>query len=86
MQTAAPSTETRVNSRQAVEVVLPEWLVAKALTLQLDLSLVCERGLVRAVVDAEKGQAWRQGDPDSVEAYNRWIDEEGLPLAEFRQF
>ena len=29
---------------------------------------------------------WRKENRAAIEAYNEWIDEYGLPLAEFRQF
>jgi antitoxin CcdA len=51
----------------------------------VSLSQACERGL-REVVEETRTARWLQEDQDAIEAWNEYVEKNGLLLAEFRQF
>jgi antitoxin CcdA len=64
---------------------LPVSLIEDARQLGINLSRACEQGIV-AAVKAERERRWKDQNRDAIEDYNRWVEENGLPLAEYRQF
>jgi antitoxin CcdA len=71
--------------RKATNVTLPEPLLREARELGVSLSHACERGLAAAVAEAQ-AQRWLQDNRDALKAWNEYIEQNGLPLAEYRQF
>ena len=76
---------TLPSPRRATNVSLPENLVAEARTLKVNVSQACERGLA-AEVRRSKEQAWLKENRAALDAWNDFIEANGLPLAEYRQF
>lgn len=72
-------------ARRATAVTLPEDLVREARERGVALSAACEEGLRKAVADARR-EAWIRDARPAFEAWNRYVEEHGVPLAEFRQF
>ena len=71
--------------RRATNVTLSESLLDEARSLKINVSQACERGLL-AEVTAIKQQQWLAENRAAMDAWNDYVDRQGLPLAEFRQF
>jgi antitoxin CcdA len=41
---------------------------------------------VEAALKTERERHWQAENADAITAYNQWVEEHGLPLAEIRQF
>ncbi len=72
-------------SRQATNVTLSEPLLREARALKINISQACESGLVREV-NAAKARQWQAENQAAMDAWNEYVEQNGLPLAEFRQF
>ena len=73
------------SARRATNVTLPEPLLTEARTLGINVSQACERGLA-AEVTAARARRWQAENRAAIEAWNRHVEEHGLPLAEYRTF
>ena len=73
------------HTRKATNVSLDRALVEEARELDVNLSRAAEEGL-RAAVKAEKERQWKQENREVIESYNAWVEENGIPLAKYRQF
>jgi antitoxin CcdA len=71
--------------RRAANVTLPSPLVEDAKALGINISQACEKGLSAAVAEA-RAAAWLEANRPALEAWNDYVEEHGIPLAEFRQF
>ena len=71
--------------RRAANVTLPEPLIQEAKALGINISQACEKGLAAAVSEAQAA-AWLKENRPAIDAWNDYIEEHGIPLAEFRQF
>lgn len=58
---------------------------AEAAALGLDAAALAERA-VRAAISAEKARRWREENREAIAGWNRWIEENGLPLAKYRPY
>lgn len=63
----------------------PASLVAEATALGLDADAIAEKAL-REAIRAEKARRWQEENREAIEAWNRWTEENPLPLAEYRMF
>ena len=72
-------------SRQRTNVTLPDSLLLEARQLKVNVSQACERGLAAEVAEA-KARQWRQENKEAIDAWNAYVEENGVPLADFRQF
>jgi antitoxin CcdA len=79
------SASTQKIARRATNVSLPESLVEDAKRLDINLSRACEEGIAVAI-KAERERRWKVENRQAIQDYNAWIEENGIPLAEFRQF
>ncbi len=75
----------RSASRKPTNVTLPEPLLQEARDLVVNLSQACERGL-REVVAETRSAKWLRENRTAIEAWNEYVEENGLPLAGYRQF
>jgi antitoxin CcdA len=71
--------------RKATNVTLPEPLLAEAKALGVVLSQACERGLAASVAEA-RARKWLEDNRAGIDAWNEYVEGNGLPLVEFRQF
>jgi antitoxin CcdA len=71
--------------RKPTNVTLPEPLLQEARDLEVSLSQACERGL-REVFEETRTARWLRDNQDAIEAWNEYVEKNGLPLAEYRQF
>ena len=60
-------------------------VLAEARELGVSLSQACERGLAAAVAE-RRAQRWLESNQAGIEAWNKYVEENGLPLTEFRRF
>jgi antitoxin CcdA len=60
---------------------LPQKLLDEALRLGVDVEGLSEEEARRAVT-----AAWQEENREAIEGWNRWVEKNGLPLAQFRQF
>jgi antitoxin CcdA len=72
-------------ARRATNVTLPEDLQREAKALKVNISQACENGLAQAVQDAKRRQ-WLAENREAMEAYNAYVEKNGLLLAAYRQF
>ncbi len=72
-------------ARRPTNVSLPERLVEEAKALGVNISRASEMGVLEAV-KTERERRWRAENREAIAAYNLWIEEHGIPLADFRQF
>lgn len=87
MPRAAAKTRRCASSpaRKATNVTLPDILLREAKELGITLSQACERGLAETVAEA-RARKWLDENRPALQAWNEYVEENGLPLAEFRQF
>jgi len=71
--------------RRPVNLSLDTGVVDAAREAGINLSQTCEAAL-RAAAKAERERQWQEENKDSIEAWNAWVEEHGLPLAKYRQF
>ena len=71
--------------RKPVNLSLDTGIVAAAREAGINLSQTCEAAL-RAAAKAERERLWKEKNKASIEAWNAWVEEHGLPLAQYRQF
>lgn len=71
--------------RRATNVSLDAVLIEGAKELGINVSRACEEGLARRV-KAERERRWQEDNRAAIDGYNAWIEENGIPLAEYRMF
>lgn len=71
--------------RKPTNVSLPEALLSEAKALRINLSQAAEAGLVRAVAE-RRAEIWKNENRDALESSNRFVEQNGLPLARYRSF
>lgn len=67
--------------RRPVNVSLDTSIVSAAKEVGINLSQVSEDALRRAV-KIEQERRWREEHREQIATYNRWIEENGIPLAD----
>lgn len=71
--------------KRATNVSLPSDLIEEARRLNINISKACEQGLERQVAKS-RADRWQEENREAIEYWNAWVEEHGLPLAEYRQF
>lgn len=71
--------------RKSTNVSLDPKLVEEAKALGVNVSRACEAGLTTELREARRTQ-WIAENRESIEGWNAWVAEHGLPLAKYRQF
>ena len=71
--------------RKATNLSLSADVLADAKSLGMNISRECDQFL-RERVRQEKALRWQAEHGEFITAYNRTVEEEGLPLAEWRGF
>lgn len=72
-------------ARQAANLSIDANLMKEAKGLDVNVSRAAEAGIAEAVA-AEKARLWKIENRAAIESWNAYVEEHGLPLAEFRQF
>lgn len=60
-------------------------LLEEARALEVNVSAAAEAGLAEAVRKA-KTETWKRENAEAIIGWNKWVEENGLPLEEYRQF
>lgn len=85
MATRSSRRDEPVVVRRATNVSLDTKLVERAKEFGINVSRACEAGLA-AEVSAERARLWQEENREAIDAYNSWIEQNGIPLAEHRMF
>lgn len=75
----------RSKIRKATNLSIDPDLVEEAKALGVNASRAAEAG-VREAVRAAKAEAWLRENAEAIAGWNAWVEENGLPLAKYRQF
>ncbi len=73
------------HSRKPTNLSLDSALLAEAKSLKVNLSRAAEEG-VRAAVAAAKAEQWKAENASALKSSNSYVEKNGLPLDNFRQF
>ena len=73
----------RTGKRKAVNVTLDTGVVAAAREAGLNLSRVTEDAL-RLAVKQEEDRRWKERNRGAMEAWNDWLEQNGMPYADLR--
>lgn len=71
--------------RKPTNVTIDAALVDEAKALGLNMSQLAEDALAKAVSE-EKSRRWKLENQATLEAWNDYVDKNGLPLARYRLF
>ena len=80
-----PRTASAQTRRRPTNVTLPADLLAEARALGLNLSEACAQGL-KAEIARHQAAAWLRENGAALASSNDYVERNGVPLAEFRQF
>lgn len=71
--------------KKATNITLSADVLAEAKALNINISQACDRYL-RDLVRGERERRWQQQHRAFIDAYNRTLEQDGLPLDEWRSF
>ncbi len=71
--------------KRATNISLDAEMIAMARELGINVSQACEKGLA-AELKKVRDARWQEENKDGIESWNTWVQENGLPLAKYRQF
>ena len=71
--------------RRSTSLTLDRALLDQAKELGVNISRAAEAGVL-AAVKAERARRWKVDNAEAVAAYNKWIEENGIPLSQYRKF
>jgi len=71
--------------KKATNVSLAESLLAEARELRINISQAAEAGVAQAVA-AKRAAHWVEENRAAIESSNAYVENRGLPLAEYRMF
>jgi antitoxin CcdA len=74
-----------VQPKKATNVTLDASLIEEARKLEINLSRAAEDGL-RVAVRQARADRWRAENAEALASSNAWIEEHGLPLAQYQSF
>jgi antitoxin CcdA len=72
-------------ARKPTNVTLDEALLVEAKALRINISQAAEAGLARAVAERRAAQ-WLEENRGALDSSNAYVEQHGLPLAQFRNF
>lgn len=71
--------------KRATNITLSLDVYNAAKSLGINLSQTCER-LLREAIRTEQERRWAHENADFIRAYNQTVEQEGLPLEQWRNF
>jgi antitoxin CcdA len=69
------------SERRRIELEIRSGLLDAAAEYSVDIQAAAEEGIKAAVE-----RRWLEENREAIEASNRWVEENGLPLAKYRGF
>jgi len=82
---SVPIRGRKPGSRRAANVSLSSELIDEAKRLEINISQACEKGLAAEVKKAREDK-WIEENWEAIQFWNRYVEENGLPLAKYRMF
>lgn len=77
--------QATARSRKATNITLDESLLAEAKVLHINISQAAEAGVARAVAE-KRAEQWLAENQEALDSWNAYVEEHGLPLADYRSF
>ncbi|WP_244856933.1 type II toxin-antitoxin system CcdA family antitoxin [Aromatoleum bremense] len=74
-----------VSSKKATNLSLSADVLVEAKRLGINISQACDEFL-RDLVRRERARRWKEEHAEFIQVYNRIVETEGVPLAEWRSF
>jgi len=71
--------------RRATNVTIDTQLLATARELKVNISQAAEQGLERAIAE-RRAALWLEENRAALDSSNAFVEQHGLPLAQYRQF
>ena len=71
--------------RKATNVSINEALLAEARILKINVSKAAESGLVLALAE-KRAELWLAENRAALDSSNAYVEQHGLPLAQYREF
>ena len=81
----ANTPQTADSVRRATNVSINAKLLAEARTLEVNISRAAEQGLARAIAE-RRAALWLEENQAALESSNVYVEQHGLPLAQYRSF
>ena len=72
-------------TKKATNITLSSDVLSEAKALGINISQTCDQFL-RELVRKERERRWQQDNAAFIDAYNQVVEDEGLPLDEWRSF
>ncbi|MBK8317351.1 MAG: type II toxin-antitoxin system CcdA family antitoxin [Betaproteobacteria bacterium] len=72
-------------ARKATNVSINEALLSEAKALKINVSKAAEAGLVIALAE-KRSELWLAENRAALESSNSYVEQNGLPLAQYRAF
>lgn len=85
MRMASSAHRRTAKPRRATNVSLPADLIDEAKRLDINISKACQQGLEQQV-SKSRAERWIEENREAIDYWNVWVEENGLPLARYRQF
>ena len=73
------------SNRRATSLTMDRQLLDDARGMGVNISRAAEAGLTAALKTA-RAEAWKRENADAIAYWNTYVEENGLPLADLRQF
>lgn len=71
--------------RQSINLYLDRSLVHEAKELGVNISRNCDDAL-RAAIKREREERWKTENAEAVRSFNDFVEKNGIPLSQYRQF
>ena len=71
--------------RTKVNLTIDSETLAQAKEMEINMSRVADEAIAKAA-KAERERRWKEEHAEAFEAYNRYIEENGVPFAHLRKF
>lgn len=71
--------------KKATNITLSVDVLNEAKALGINISQTCDQYL-RELVRSERERRWQQDNADFIASYNQTVEQEGLPLEQWRSF
>jgi len=81
----ANTQQTAESVRRSTNVSLSAQLLGEARALEVNISRAAEQGLVRAIAE-RRAALWLEENRSALESSNAYVEQHGLPLAQYRGF
>lgn len=81
----ATTPQTADTTRRPTNVSINAQLLAEARALEVNISRAAEQGLARAIAE-RRAALWLEENQAALESSNAYVEQHGLPLAQYRGF